>query len=145
MIALIAAMAAVASVIIGPFISLLVARRQIRASLVSGNRQAWINALRDDLSELFGLIQWLYLLRPGTYSGADGYKFVDEKRSRIRELKVRIRLRLNPSEPDNIVLLQNIERVDGASPDEFNERMAVAVDLSQSILKREWDRVKRGR
>jgi hypothetical protein len=151
-IALIAAIAAVAGVIIAlmtivisSFVSVLVARRQIRASLVSSNRQGWINALRDDLAELFEVMDWLHLLRPGTYSGADGYRFVDERRSRIRLLNYRIRLRLNTAEQDNIALLHNIELLEGSSLDDFTAQMDATVKLSQSVLKREWVRVKNGR
>jgi hypothetical protein len=68
---------ALLGVIVTSFISWSVSRRQIRASLISANRQAWINALRDDLSELWELLDWLYRLRPGTYDGQDGYKHVD--------------------------------------------------------------------
>jgi hypothetical protein len=150
-VAFIAAMAAVASAVVSTitilvtsFVSLAIARRQIRASVLSNNRQAWINALRDDLSELFELLDWLHLLRPGTYTGTEGYKFVDERRSRIRMLKYRIPLRLNPTEPDNMELLRKIDDLDNAQ-EHFEAKMVDTVKLSQSVLKREWIRVKRGR
>jgi hypothetical protein len=78
-VALISAMAAVASAItaltatlVTPMVSFWIARRQIRATLVSANRQAWINALRDDLSELFETLTALFLLRPGFHSDEQG-------------------------------------------------------------------------
>jgi len=36
---------ALVAVIVGPFVTMRVARRQIKASVVSANQQAWINAL----------------------------------------------------------------------------------------------------
>ena len=39
------------AIVVGPLVSLYVARRQIRASVVSNSRQQWINNLRDSLSE----------------------------------------------------------------------------------------------
>ena len=42
---------ALVAVIVGPVISVYVARRQIRASAVLKNRQSWINALRDAIVE----------------------------------------------------------------------------------------------
>lgn len=127
--------------LLGVFAMLFVSHRQIKAQLVSANRQAWINALRDDLAELFEILEWQHLLRPGTYNGQDGYKHVDDRRSRIRFLSHRIRLRLNPREADHIILLGNIARL-AESEERFVDAMAECVTQSQAILKREWERVK---
>ncbi|HEY4940003.1 MAG TPA: hypothetical protein VII56_01140 [Rhizomicrobium sp.] len=152
--AIVSALAAVAATIISPVISFWTARAQIRASLISANRQAWINALRDDLAELFELLTWLFLLRPGTHSGEDGYRYVAERRSRIRLLKNRVRLRLNATEPASEALLSTIETLHslahaGDTSDEseaqFGEGMQNAVNQAQAILKSEWKRVKQGR
>jgi hypothetical protein len=151
--AILSALAAVAALIISPLITFWTTRSQIRANLVSANRQAWINALRDDLSELFELVTWLFLLRPGTHSGEEGYKYVAERRSRIRLLKNRVRLRLNPTEDTSAALLSSIEKLHslahgGATGDdrevEFNDQMETAVANAQEILKSEWKRVKKG-
>ena len=40
------------AVIVGPLIQLHVAKRQIRSTTVSSNRQAWINNLRDNLATI---------------------------------------------------------------------------------------------
>jgi len=91
-----AILTALAAVIISPFVTYLTARRQIRANLISANRQAWIDKLRDELSELFELLTWQFLQRAGTYSGEEEHRYEAEKRSRIRLLKNKVRLRLNP-------------------------------------------------
>src|SRR3954468_2624886 len=90
--ALAAAVTALAAVIISPVITYFISRKQIRATLVSANRQAWINALRDELAELFELLKWEHLLRPGTLSGEEGYRYGAEKRSRIQFLLLKIKL-----------------------------------------------------
>lgn len=42
--------------IIGPMVALYVMRRQIRATVVSTNRQKWIDSLRDTIAELMAII-----------------------------------------------------------------------------------------
>jgi hypothetical protein len=142
---------ALAATLISPFVSVYVARRQIRAALVSANRQAWINALRDDLSELFDVLEGLFVLRPGTLSAEEEIKYWMEKNSRTRLLTNRIRLRLNPEEkPSNMLLaligqLRAISFQQAGARDEFEQVMESAVSRTQEILKAEWRRVKAGR
>jgi hypothetical protein len=148
-----AILTALAAVIISPIVTYLTSHKQIRANLISANRQAWIDKLRDELSELFELLTWQYFQRPGTLSGEEGYKYEAEKRSRIRLLKNKIRLRLNPLEADSQALLDLITRLEisaskGSQRDEipsFEQLMDDAVKAGQTILKAEWMRVKKGR
>ncbi len=149
--AILSALAAVAATVIAPLVAYYTTRTQIRANLVSANRQAWINALRDDLSELFELFTFLFLLRPGTFNGEDGLKFIMEKRSKIRLLIIRIRLRLNPTEKlskallDAITQLQNVAQSMGSGSDaEFDKWMEATIANAQEILKSEWKRVRSG-
>ena len=150
--AIASAMTAMAAVIISPLITYSTVRKQIRANLVSGNRQAWINALRDELAEAFELLTWQFLLRPGTHSGEEGYKYVSERRARIRLLIYRIRLRLNAQEQESHALLDLLGKLEslaltsnGHGGPEFEEKMEEAVATAQKILKLEWNRVKKGR
>jgi hypothetical protein len=137
-------MTALAAVIITPILTYLNARKQIRANLVSANRQAWIDALRDELAELFELLTWQFHLRPGTYSGEEGFRYEAEKRSRIRLLTNKIRLRLNPNESDAQVLLGYLDKLQLFDESIFHELMEKAVAKGQDILKTEWKRVKKG-
>jgi len=149
--AIAATMTAMAAVIISPLVTYLTARKQIRATLVSANRQSWIDALRVELSELFELLTWHHLQRPGTLSGGEGYKYEAEKRSRIRLLINRIRLRLNPQEDDSRALLEHLQKLRDMAPagangdSDFTGEMEAAVGKAQDILKAEWRRVKKGR
>ena len=63
-IALIAAAAALLGAALGFFGSYRVARIQFRGSVLSANRQAWINALRDTLAEFHSLMM---MGLPGRY------------------------------------------------------------------------------
>jgi hypothetical protein len=140
-----AILTALAAVIVSPFVTYLTTRKQIRANLISANRQAWIDKLRDELAELFDLLTWQFLQRPGTFSGEEGLKYESEKRSRIRLLKNKVRLRLNPLEPDSQALLKSLDDLQAADDANFDRLMEKAVANSQSILKTEWKRVKKGR
>jgi hypothetical protein len=104
----------------------------------------WINALRDELAELFELLEWEHLLRPGTLSGEGGYRYGAEKRSRIRFLINKIKLRLNPQERDSQTLLEYLSKLQSADESNFYELMERAVAKGQEILKAEWRRVKKG-
>ena len=44
------------AVIIGPFVTLYIARRQIKANVLSPNRQQWINTLRDEISNYLAIM-----------------------------------------------------------------------------------------
>jgi hypothetical protein len=135
---------ALAAVSISPILTYVNARTQIRANLVSANRQAWINGLREELAELFELLTWQFRLRPGTYSGEEGYRYEAEKRSRIRLLTNKVRLRLNPNESDAQLLLEYLEKLQSCDEWIFEELMENTVSKGQEILKAEWKRVKKG-
>jgi hypothetical protein len=149
--ALAAILAALAAIIVAPVVSFFTTRLQIRANVVSVNRQAWIDRLRDELAELFELLTWQLLQRPGTLSGEEGYKYEAEKRSRIRLLMNKVRLRLNPLETDSQALLELLNNLRDAAArgsrgedSKFDDLMEKAVAKAQTILKTEWKRVKKG-
>jgi hypothetical protein len=109
-----AAMSALVALVVAattPFVSFAIAKRQIRATVVSTNRQAWINALRDDPAEILELAIAHFYLREGTLSGEEGFKYGYEQRTRLRRLENRIRLRLNPDEAPNQELLSLLRQV----------------------------------
>lgn len=135
-----------------PFVSFAISKRQIRATVVSTNRQAWINALRDDISEMLELAVAHFYLRDGTLSGDEGFKYGYEQRMRLRLLENRIRLRLNAKESPNqqlLLLLGELRRFsiskNIAEEQNFEEAMERAIVKAQQIFSAEWLRVKTGR
>jgi hypothetical protein len=108
------AAAALAAASLGPIATIVIGRRQVRANVVSVNRQAWINALREDVAELMEKrIEWALLFAPH----ADGQYIIclDEGKSneifeRIRFLGYRIELRLHPGEPKHDKLIALLEQ-----------------------------------
>ncbi len=148
----ISALVALVAAATTPFVSFAVAKRQIRAAVISTNRQAWINALRDDLAEMFELAIAHFYLRGGTLSGEEEFKYRYELRTRLRRLENRIRLRLNPDELPNRELLLLLKKVRSLSEDlnsngaqTFEQTMELAIVKAQEILRSEWLRVKNGR
>lgn len=140
---------ALVAVIVGPAVSMYVARRQIRASVVSTSRQKWIDSLRDDLAQVYTAIHVLGLQRSlDTISN-------EELHARMAELTLlesRITLRLNPNEEDHQTILSSIRESIQAmgAGSETAKRTAVQTQLvhlqksAQVSLKREWQRVKNG-
>lgn len=121
-------------------------------------RQAWIDSLREDISifvaygrrlathykiKIHGLIQ----PRPSSTEN------VDENRLTLSEKYYAIKLRLNPNEQDHQQLAMQLDEVYAIAESEDRtekqlEDIEIACDSAvaqaQTILKKEWERVKRG-
>jgi len=149
-IAIISAVTALLAVLLGPLVSLWAAQRQSRVAVLSANRQAWINALRDLISEYVSISG---LMHAGDWSNRTEIEF-DQKMERLVLLSAKIRLMLNPKEDDHqrlskilgdLILTMGARAVASGKRDSEKARILVGelVLLSQTILKREWERVKR--
>ena len=160
--ALAAVATALAAVIVGPIVSLFVARSQNRialevaelefkASVISVSRQNWINDLREAISEFLGA-----LARIGNPSGtrvsAVGQTDPEEGHvERVIVLRSRIALLINPLEEDHRNLLRLIDFAVSLAPSKHDPELTRTVagvhhDITgeaQQILKREWEQVKR--
>ena len=143
-----AILTAFAAVIVTPFVAIRIARRQIRAQTISANREAWINSLRDELSEFLSVIfriqRWDNVVYP------DQREFHD-LRQKLVLFQSKIRLRLNPKETDHIQLMNLLDAAVTAAVEgeQENQKQARSISekivmLSQEVLKREWKRVKEG-
>lgn len=138
---------AVLAVFVGPFVSLHVAKRQVRSSLEVASRQitgpmrqAWINSLRDLLSELCSSAHHYFV------AGFEDRK--DDEYQRLTLLETKIQLMLNAKEDDHIQLekliremVSSLERgKDGDAG--FTAAYPKVIALSRQVLKREWNVVK---
>ena len=145
-----AAATALVAVIVGPLVSIYVSRRQIRASVVSVNRQKWIENLRLQLSETITGLTFLGAHR-GTLNLLDEREFV-ERFQKLVQAAVNVGLLLNPNDPVHKALGDNIKQgvdsllsSDRAQIQARTKEMADAIFKdAQAILKREWQRVKSG-
>ena len=140
---------AMLAVFVGPFISLLVAKKQIKNSLRITNkqiiapiRQAWINELRTLLADISGKCAHYW---------ASGYEErEDSDYQHITEAISKLSLYINPNEDEHIELLNIVQIMEkslslgGSIENDKSFWLAheQTVKKSQIVLKKEWDRVK---
>ena len=144
--AILSAATALFAVILGPLVSLWAAQRQSRVAVLSANRQAWINTLRDLLAECMAISSFIHI---ADWSERKQSEF-DEKMERFALVVSKIRLMLNPNEQDHQrmnemlgELLKSMRSLQEKDAVKGAQLMKDFVPLSQTILKREWERVKR--
>lgn len=131
---------------------------------VSELRHAWIDGLRDDLAKFFSGTRFVAVsladeralasIDPESSDILSREKVAD-RAILIQEALYRVKLRLNIREPEHVELERLLEAVistwdrvrakDGDDPhEEVIASIERAVTQSRSILKTEWERVKRG-
>lgn len=135
---------AILAVIIGPIAGYATAQRQIMATTISTNRQAWINDLRERIAEFISV-----LVEFGFQFGEKDIQSFRQALSRVVFLRGKILLMLNPNEEDHKLLAEKLNSAFELTVTREFDRLQVEreeiLTLSQKILKREWERVKRGR
>ena len=114
-----------------------------KESKISEFRQKWINALREDAATL---VTHTFFVR-----GAEVREDADLNESyiQINHVSARIRLRLNPKEKETHAIIMAMNKMKDANHTvaefgnivEYVNEFVVAV---QKLLKKEWERVKRG-
>ena len=116
---------------------------------ISNHRQAWINALRDDLSTYLKELEVMHYAIGDLFAAKDDdgtlEKRKQEARAAILLIYWRIVLRLNRTEPNHVELRQKLDdlmTITANVPD--RAKLNDTVDLAQRILKREWDVTKYG-
>ena len=156
-ISMVSAATALVASIVGPLVTLSVGKRQFAATVLSTNRQRWIEQLRDLLAEFIAQLGTVWVIR-ATWQGkwdkglapiaADPARV--EKMQRLLLVQWKIRLMLNPTEADHQELYAAVEKALDRLREERSEETETATDieaisrLGQMILKREWQRVKSG-
>ncbi len=123
---------------------------------ISEFRQNWIDALREDISEFLGLIQSLTSMIGFIkyQSGVDeSKKFIESNHdnfSKVTTIYFRIALRLNPDEHQELrAALKEMFSMLSGSVDLYDSKAIESlvqdvVAKSQTVLKKEWNRVKQG-
>jgi hypothetical protein len=141
--------------IAGPIVSLSVARRQIKASVISNNRERWNEALRDSIAEYVALVTSVALIERG--GGGDLGEIVRanqelrEKAERMLLVRSKILLMTNPNNSFHNGLCESIEAVHAAlmsnqtlTLQEWRSHLEAITLAGHAVLKAEWARVKRG-
>ena len=118
-------------------------------------RQAWVDALRCDLSEFASILISLSDIfeiksELGHTRLEVGNHLLDDKHAEVRQLeglRIRILLRLNPKEHKALIaLIQEAYNFIGTrrKQEDGHKLIAEFIEKSQDVLKSEWRRVKRG-
>ena len=154
--AYIVAFGTIVGVVIGSLVSYFIARLQFKATVISANRQQWINTLRDCIANFQAKTKIISveskLAAQNETSFAANTKNFDESIEEARILLNEVALLINPKEPDHKKLLSLMKELEdlciNGSPfdDENHDRLQNEItSVGQKILKREWERVKRGK
>lgn len=147
--ALIAAAATLTGAAIAATVSLIVTVLS-KEQKTSEFRQAWIDALRNDIAEWIAEVAIIYsmhddLKRMGKTADLETTERRYANFLKIRMLRSRIELRLNPAENGAMLAAMNRVRDSMEKPNaERQEAIAAVVDESQRLLKKEWMRVRQG-
>lgn len=156
-VAFVTACTAMVSALIAPFITVRMGRAQIRASVISNNRQRWIETLRDLIAAFCAQAIAATPRRRSLLAAGGGIVTTDadmlDKIEDLLKTFMKIRLMTNPLEADHQELVKVLTRtmttlrtapLDTDLEPSIREAVEEIVTKSQPILKREWARVKAG-
>lgn len=137
--------------------SMKIAQLEINKSVLSGNRQDWINTLRDTSSELVANLESLNieLINAKLIKQTREFKLNQKYTFEISRLGTKIELLLNPIEEKTKIALDALKNMsssiitDEAITSDYNRigykvHEKVFLDTIKKILKEEWQRVKNG-
>lgn len=144
LVALIGAGSAIFGSILGAVISYFTTRYQFRATVLSGNRQQWINTLRDSLADFLSTASLIKADVEDSMANVDDFK---KRMERLYLMVSRIKLLINPKEDDHLELVDRIDslRVAVTKRDtDVSGDVGDITEIGQKVLKREWERVKKG-
>jgi predicted RNA-binding protein with EMAP domain len=142
--------------LLGAFIALVVSyfttKKRITADVAAQNRQSWINTLRNCVADLQALFMSLYEYK--NLPKMDDEKEVETKSKQLNKALqkyYKIHLLINPDEDDHKQLVSYFKRLldqysySSKYYDNISHLQKKITSISQSIFKREWERVKKGK
>ncbi len=118
-----------------------------RSVMISTHRQAWINALREDLAAFFTAIDVIHFRMAMLSTSGHASSLEEQQKARNDALltyrKVLMRLNMNETLHQQLeTSLESLLNVGGKAVDQ--EELRAAVTLARTILKREWEVTKYG-
>jgi gas vesicle protein len=156
LVAVISTFGAIVGVVIGSIVSFLIARLQFKATVISANRHQWINTLRDSIADFqtkakIAVTEDKLSLHAATAVAADDKGHYEALKTMLF-LRNKMALLLNPLEKDHVQLLSSLKEledfcVNGDPLDDgsYEKLQDSITSTAKIILKREWERVKRGK
>ena len=156
-IALTTALTALVASILGPFVTLTVARHQFKANVLSANRQRWIDTFRDRLAELLSVLNAAQVIKRASVDNwRGGAGPVMENPALMDRLEkafmavAQIQLLTKGTEPEHQALNDAIAAALGYLQEDqlweadLSARTVEISGLGRTIIREEWGRVKRG-
>jgi hypothetical protein len=153
-ISFVTACTALVSAAAGPLASVVVASRQARVSLISGNRERWIEALRDSIADYVAVAFSAAALQEARQEAPVAAVRDDPDLWHVVEgvtrARTRVLLMLNPAKPGHLELTAAIDRSyrilahGSARFEAITPVLDALTSVARSVLKAEWSRVKRG-
>ncbi|HXQ15661.1 MAG TPA: hypothetical protein VN814_13655 [Caulobacteraceae bacterium] len=154
---LITALTALLASILGPVVTLSVARHQFRANVLSTNRQKWIDMFRDRLAELLSVMNAAQVIkralsdewRGGAGAIHDNPALADKIEKTFMAV-AQIQLLTKGAEPVHQALNEAIGAAlvylleDDPKETDVSDRILEITDIARGIIRNEWRRVKRG-
>jgi hypothetical protein len=143
---------ALAVVVLASLVQYLVARRQIRATVLSANRQKWLDSLREELSRFISIMNILMVdIETRTNEPSPSREWIEQNMKELGFVRIKIELLLNPNKPDHKRLIDLVDKAVEYLPKwdtesgkiEVRKMFVEIVSLSQKILKGVWEKVKR--
>ena len=154
---LITALTALVASILGPLVTLSVARRQFKANVLSTNRQKWIDTFRDRLADLLSVMNAAQLVKRDSaheWRGGAGpireIPALAEKIEKTFMAVAQIQLLTKSVEPTHQTLNDAISAAladlqdDELRESDVSDRIVQITELGRFIIREEWGRVKRG-
>lgn len=148
------AASALVSAVVGPLVTIVVSTRQIRASLISGNRERWLEAMRDAIAEFaalaFSAAVLQQALAKGVLVAVRENPAVAGDIEHVMLARNRVLLMLNPLKPAHEALARQLEEailllVQGCATLEAMSAWTQSVTTcGRAVLQLEWARVKQG-
>jgi hypothetical protein len=118
-----------------------------RSVMISNHRQAWINALREDLAAFFTAVDVIHFRTAMPAQGGDTNNLEEQQKAQNDVLLAyrKILMRLNVNEPLHQQLEKSLESLLIVHGKPANQQaVASTVTLARTVLKREWEVTKYG-
>jgi hypothetical protein len=121
---------------------------------VSAFRQSWIDALREDIATLVARAHQIqgYGAHPVPFNYSEFWKETHLDYVELNQASIRIKLRMNPTQPESKPVLEAMGKMealfdrlgDPSSTDELRQIVNILEKKAPALLKKEWNRVKKG-
>lgn len=121
-----------------------IAARTSRATVVSANRQRWIDAIREDVADFISVRSQIVALKlAGSFEGGGQDALLTENRvlrTKLVMLQSRIDMRLNHDEEDHLALLEALRKFNQEASEDAETSLRI---IGRKIFHDEWKRLKR--